>query len=450
MGYTPALVRMEARSRCARILSGRSHRASQLYPDSLVTIVGRYIIRQIAVPTFLALLVVGFLGVANEIRQRVRELADLPLSEIGVGDAARIALLFLPALSSFLVPITFMMGILMAFSRLAHQNEIVALKAAGIPLKRVIVPVLVLGALLSGLVFISQDRVQPWAVRQLTQILYSDLPLRATLDVLPAGVMHDYADWRVYIGSRDNTGKLHDIRILAPTESGPVAFYAGSAKVVKEPGGSRLVMEDVEMIPTGQVLVPVESLSMRIPALQPKKARHERKGYPLSDLLAYETLIQLARDLQRAGLLDSAHIAALGASQGDLATTGFPPGILARYPPVIAVKPEWLERIDQYRGEAATIDLARTRADIAQRTALPFACLAVCLAAAPLAIRSRQGGRSYAFVVGLTVLGVYFLLHQALRPQGLHSLPIMLLLAWIPNVVLAGAGVYFLWRVDRV
>ena len=413
-------------------------------------ILNRYIIRQIAVPTLLALVVVGFLGVASEIRERVDQFRDLPLSEITFGDATRLMLLFLPAMVSLVVPITFMMGILMAFSRLAHQNEITAMKAAGIPLKRVILPVLLAGALLSAGMFAVQDRLQPWALRQINPILYSDLPLRATLDVLPTGIMHNYEDWRVYIGAREPDGTLEDIRILQAAGEGPIAFYAASAHVVKEGARAQLVMHDVLMIPSGQALATLKSHSITIPALKPKRATQVRKTYTLRDLLHYETLIQLTQDLQREGLLTDASLKALGDAGGVLAKTGLPPAIVDRYPDTITIKPEWLEKVDHYRGVQATADLVETRWDIAERTALPFACLAVCLAAAPLAVRTRGGGRSYAFLVGLIVLGVYFLLLQALRPTGLHSLDTMLLKAWTPNLVLMAGGLFFLWRVDRV
>ncbi len=413
-------------------------------------VLSRYIIRSITVPTLLALLLVGFLGVANEVRERVDQFRELPLSQISAGDATRIALLFLPAMVSFVVPITFMMGILMAFSRLAHQNEITAMKAAGVPLKRVLLPVLVLGAVLSGLMFVVQDRLQPWAVRQLSYILYSDLPLRATLDVLPTGVMHNYEDWRVYIGERDVDGALKDIRILETAANGPMAFYAASARVVKEGSVSNLVMSDVEMIPSGQALASQTELTIQIPSLKPKRAPQARKGYTLRDLVDYERLIQLTQDLQREGLLTDASMQALRDSQGRMAATGFPASILSHYPDVLPIKPEWVEKIDQYRGDQARADLARTRWDIAERTALPFACFAVCLAAAPLAVRSRGAGKSYAFLVGLVVLGVYFVLMQAMQPQGVHSLSTMFLKAWTPNAVLMAAGVFFLGRVDRI
>jgi hypothetical protein len=209
-------------------------------------------------------------------------------------------------------------------------------------------------------------------------------------------------------------------------------------------------MRDVLMIPSGQALVSLKTHSITIPALTPKRATQVRKTYTMRDLLDYETLIQLTQDLQREGLLTDISLKALGDAGGVMAQTGFPPRIVERYPERITIKPEWLEKVDQYRGAQAAADLARTRWDIAERTAMPFSCFAVCLAAAPLAVRNRGGGRSYAFLIGLVVLGVYFLLLQALQPSGLHGLDTMLLKAWTPNVVLVAGGLFFLWRVDRV
>ncbi|MCX5758328.1 MAG: LptF/LptG family permease [Candidatus Hydrogenedentes bacterium] len=368
-----------------------------------MSLINRYISRQIAVPALLALTAIAVVGVASEIHERSE---ILPIMVLTVGDVSRLTVFFLPMLVSYLVPITYMLGILLAFGKLAQNSEIVAMKAAGIPLKRIILPVILVGVALSGFCFIVQDRIQPWAVGRVSDLLYSELPLRLTLDVLPTGVMQDYAGWRIYIGKRDRrTHTFEKIIILKPEEGGRAsAYYADSAQFLKEEGKSILVMSNVHLIPPGESgYVPrlkTDSMRLVLPAILPKKPPATSHDQSLGQLWANE------RDLRA--------------------------------------------DVEQNPTELRKEDLQGLRREIADRLSMPFACFAVTLAAAPLGARARRSGRSYAFAVGTVLILVYYVLQMGGVPKGLVSLEMGILRGWLPNFALIGIGIAALWRVDRV
>ena len=213
-------------------------------------ILNRYILRQIAAPALMAVTLVAVIGVAQEIQERV---AKLPLAQMTLSDFARLSGYFLPTIVSYLIPVTFMLGILLAFGRFSQNNELVAMKAAGIPLKRLLAPILVVGALLSATSFLVQDRVQPWAVRKVTDLINTELPLRATLDSLPAGIMHEYSGWRVYIGENDREGTLRNVIIVEPGEGVTAAtYYAETASLKTDGNKTLLAMPHVRLIPAGE------------------------------------------------------------------------------------------------------------------------------------------------------------------------------------------------------
>lgn len=371
--------------------------------DVDLNLVNRYILRQIAAPALLALTAIAVVGVASEIRER----SDiLPVTILTVSDVSRLAVFFLPTLVSYLVPITYMLGILLAFGKLAQENEIVAMKAAGIPLKRVILPVALVGAVLSAFCFVVQDRIQPWAVGKVTDLIYSELPLRLTLDVLPTGVMQDYAGWRVYIGERDRqTSTFKNIIILKPEEGGRAsAYYADSAQFQKDGGKSILVMTNVHLIPPGESgYIPrlkTDSMRLVLPEILPRKPPATPRDLSLDQLWASE------RNLRA--------------------------------------------EIERNPTELRKEDLQRLRREIVDRLSMPFACLAVTLAAAPLGARASRSGRSYAFAVGALLTLLYYVLQMGGASAGLGSLKIGIFWGWLPNFTLFGIGTVALWRVDRV
>ena len=363
----------------------------------------RYLLRQVAPPAAIAFLVIAFLAMIAGLRE---QLAELSLDQVTLGDLSWLSLLSLPALISYIVPITYMMGILVAFGGLAQRNEFVSMKAAGIPMRRMVVPVILVGALLSAGCFLVQDQVRPWAMRQAIRFIYSDLPVRASIDLLPPGVMHEFAGWRVYVGRKDlDTNTLYDLVILKPEESGETsAFYADSAQFVRNAEGGTLILTNGFWIQSRgrDSVMHADSprMELSVPKLMPKEPKREREGMTLGELLASEAAL----------------------SEEYAATQALP----------------------------VYASLMRERGEISYRLALPLMCLAVSLAAAPLAVRSPRSGRSYVFAVGFLVLISYFSLKGILEPRFLVPLEVSVVVGQAPNIILGLVGLGLAWRVDRV
>lgn len=370
-------------------------------------LVNRYILRQIWPPTLVAFLAISVVMISGTLQQQVTTLLkDLPIAQITFGDLARISAYSLPTLVGFILPITFLLGIMLTFGRMAQQSEITALKAAGIPLKRLVMPVIGLGAVVSGLCFLAQDQAQPWAYKHLTKLLRSDLPLRITLDMLPTGTMHAYGDWRVYIGSRDPDGVFHNIVVLQPQDDGlATAFYADQARLIKEEGVTKLEMGHgmwIKSSKQGENVVrgDFDRLTKSVPPLQPLESVREREGMTLHELLASHA--------------------------------------------------ELTDLFNRTQGLPAAMELYKHRVEISDRLSFPLMCLAVSFMAAPIGVRTRRAGRSYAFASGLAIVAAYFVMRNSVQVELLLPLPLRICLDQIPNVALAAAGSLLLWRVDRV
>lgn len=368
-------------------------------------IITRYILREVAVPSLLALFVISFIAVAKDLEERAEVLR---LELITAWDLVRLAGYFLPTLVSIIIPYTFMMGILLAFSRLASQNEITAMRAAGIPLRNLLMPILVTGGLLSVASFFIQDVGQPWGVQRFNQLIYEDLAKRATLEMLAPGEMHVFGDaeWRVFIESRDEaTGRLHDIEILAPQDDGSFwVYHAATAEVVRGPKASGLLLRDGHLIMPDQEGMLVRNTfpewMVELPALEALRAPSQRRQLSLAGLLKEEDrLSDIYEDNQA-------------------------------------------PRVQQ--------ELARARNEAALRVAWPLSCLAMCLVAAPLAVRAQRAARSFSFAIGATVGLAHYLLFLVTEPRGLLPLGATFALALSGNLLLCVIGVVLTWRVDRV
>ncbi len=365
-----------------------------------MTQLDRYILKQILAPSLIAFFVIAFLAVSNEIRER----ADTVVSEVvRVSDVMRLSIYFLPTLLSHIVPIAFFFGILMGLGQLSAREEIGAINSAGISMKRIMAPIVLMGAILSFGCMLIQDRVQPIAIAEAYKLMKTELPKRMTLAVLQPGVVHEYEGWRVYFRYRDPLNQtLYDVDIVHPgEESGIWVFHAETAALIERNGRHVLKLGKGHSVNPDNLRTAFDSQELIVP-MRPEgqTPKGRRLGMNLLELLASEQ--QLLIDYK------SSKSYALG------------------------------------------LELLRARQEIADRVSLPFAALAFSFAGVPMALRLRRGSRTQLIASGIGILMLYYVLRSSMEPRSLHDLDDYVLRVWIPNLVLIGFGAGLIWHKERL
>ncbi len=130
----------------------------------------RYILRE-AVPIFLfgLVLYVAF-GLISNILPRAQWMGTAEL-----GSILKWLALQIPAASVQALPIAGLLAVMLAFGRLARENELLVMQAGGISLLRVARLFLLGGLLLSGLSLALSEWVVPWANRATAVVYYNEL-----------------------------------------------------------------------------------------------------------------------------------------------------------------------------------------------------------------------------------------------------------------------------------
>lgn len=82
--------------------------------------------------------------------------------------------LLLPGTLPFTVPATMLFAVSVVYGRMAHDNEITAIKAAGVPIRIVIMPAFALGTLLSVIVFSLYWEFIPHAHNRLRESVFTE------------------------------------------------------------------------------------------------------------------------------------------------------------------------------------------------------------------------------------------------------------------------------------
>jgi LPS export ABC transporter permease LptG len=88
------------------------------------------------------------------------------------------------------------------------------------------------------------------------------------------------------------------------------------------------------------------------------------------------------------------------------------------------------------------------RVNLANKTAWPFACIVGVLLAVPLAIRFGNRGRSMGAAMAVLAFFIYYLLVTAASAFGRTGFLDATLACWIPNIIMCITGITMLWLED--
>jgi len=195
-------------------------------------IVSRYLLKEVGGPFFAALLVMTIILAAGNIMQT----ADMVMNKgVEFVQVAKIFLLFLPYVLIFTIPISVLAAVLLGFGRLSGDNELTALRASGISIYKVVMPVVICGFIVSLMSVPLNDSILPqseFAARKLLKTIGIKHPA-AMLE--PGVFVKGFRDYIVFI--HDVKGnKLKDIRIYQPREGKPTrTIVAKKGEIISLP-----------------------------------------------------------------------------------------------------------------------------------------------------------------------------------------------------------------------
>ena len=132
----------------------------------------RYIGRQVLLGTLFAILVLSMVLVLGNLYKQIRPLLVDKHAPLWL--VLRFVMTVLPFSLMFTIPWGFLSAVLLVFGRLSSDQEITSFRVAGMSLARLVVPVFVIAAALSGVCLWLNINVVPHARGSLTDLLYEE------------------------------------------------------------------------------------------------------------------------------------------------------------------------------------------------------------------------------------------------------------------------------------
>ena len=366
----------------------------------LNTITNRYILREMAAPFSINLLVFMFLFLMPQ----TIEIADWIVNyNIDLFTVLKILFFSMPWFLMFIIPMSIMMAVLLTFLRLSDDNEIVALKSCGLNIYRLLPPVLffaLIGCLITA--FITLYGV-PKTKKHLEDLALSLATSNIDIGIKERTFNDSFKDVMLYINKIDvQKKKLIDIFIEDKRQPDIIStVVAPEGRLFSEPETFtfHLLLSNGTIHQTNLKKRSATSINF--------------DTYTLS--LDFEA--EIARMENREKSREEMSIAELRQ----------------------VVKDSTAKDKDYYK---ARIVLQR-------RFAIPVSCLTMGLLAFPLGIQSKTAKRSFGVILGLFFFLMYYVLLTAAYSLGEDGSLAPEIGMWIPNAVMGGIGVFFLILTGR-
>jgi lipopolysaccharide export system permease protein len=151
-----------------------------------------------------------------------------------------------PILLGYTLPIACLITVILALGHMSSENEILAMRASGIHLLRLLAPLTVVGIALSLVVYILNDRVIPKAFDAQTRIL-QETGNQDPSSMLEAGSFINAFDKYIIFIYRIDGDLLHGVRIYAPSPNKPTrTIIAEQGEFVHVPGKDQLMLKLID------------------------------------------------------------------------------------------------------------------------------------------------------------------------------------------------------------
>jgi len=328
------------------------------------------------------------------------KIADLIINKgVDIYHVSKLFLFMIPFLLTYTLPIASLAAVLLALGRLSSDNEIVAIRANGVNLFTLILPLLIIGTILSMILVIFNDRVIPYVHFASRKTLIEVGIKNPTAALEPGVFINSFQNYVLFI-YRIEDNKLINIRIYEPREGKPTrTIVAKSGEFIALPEKNTIKLKLMD----GSTDEP-----------DPEKPEN---FYKLNFKTYFMNLnLAQAQDKDKIG----------------------------KKPKDMTIQ-ELKNEVQKVKKSG--IDPMPLITEINEKISLAFSCLVFILFGAPLAIITRRREKSINFGIAFLVVGSYYLIligAEALSLRGIINPAIGM---WLPNIIFGTIGGILTYRI---
>ncbi len=380
-------------------------------------IIIRYALREVLAPFLLALVAFTSLLVVDKVFDLTKYFVEKGIS---LWYMLELLFYFSPAVIVLTVPMAYLVGIVTGFGRLAADNEITAMKTAGVGIHKLIVPLLIISLALSIFMVFFMDFALPGGNKAYNR-LSSDIQRKNPALVLEPGIImeemsSDNKKW--YFDSIDaETGRMKGIRIWERVTTTPKLITAKEGELNSFGKWTSLKLYDGKMHQADR--------------------KDPLKGYVVGSFAENELVLDISSSVERE--TRASNIRSRNMSIKEIRAK------LKEYEEKLVsprISKEAKKSIEEHL-------IPEYRVEYYKKISIPFACLVFGLVGVPLGLMVRRGGRMVGLGVGVGMITLYYAVLTAGEKIAKVGAYPAFLGAWTPNILTAVIGIILIIRTVR-
>jgi lipopolysaccharide export system permease protein len=389
------------------------------------------------------------------------------------------------------LPLAILLSSLMTFGNMGEQYELVAMKASGISLRRIMKPLVVLSLIISLAAFLFSNNILPIANLKFGALLYDVRQQKLTLNIKEGVFYNGLEGFTIRINNKnDETNTIRDVMIYNHTDrQGNIKLTtARHGKMEIAPDKSTLLFhlydgfnyEDVTNRTGYQNTRPFQKIKFgeqtrRFTGLETAMNRTDeelfRNNYQmmnLQQLTSYRDSLEAELELKEKNLLKSINERFVNYAQYDTLAAGTAPG-----KPVMAARDTLyqLKKVDRDIRKAAlnyaiqSARSAKTNLEFSipdfekrrerirkhniewhRKFTLSIACLILFFIGAPLGAIIRKGGLGMPVVVSILFFVIYHIISITGEKYARAGVLEPYIAMWLASVILLPVGIFLTYK----
>lgn len=365
------------------------------------TIITRYLFREMLPPFLINLVFFTFIFLMTKILDITNMVVNY---QVKLSSVLLMLVYHMPFFMIYIIPMAVMMSVLLTFLRLSGDNEITALKSGGWSISFLLPPVFFF--CLAGCLFTAWMSIYglPWGRSAFRELIYEVATSSLEVGLKERRFNDSFQGVTLYVKHIDSqTKELRDVFIEDRRNGDQVsAIIAPKARFYHSPDTLQFTFR------------------LYNGCINHVSLEHGNNGY-----INFETY--------------------------DLRLNVTPSGAEHRPNDQKDEEEMTLSELNEYLAGAdrnsKQYHVALT--EYHRKFAVPIACFALGLLAVPFGIQSKQSKRSYGLLLGLIFFLIYYLMLSIGWVLGEAGIYPPLVGMWLPNIVMGGAGIFFIIRTSK-
>lgn len=442
-------------------------------------ILTRYLLRAHLGPFLFSLSVLTGLLLINTVARRFQELAGKGLEPQVI---IEVFILSIPYTLALTFPMSVLVAVLYVFSRMTADNEITALKASGVSLKRATLPLLLVSVLMAGLMVWFNDRILPEANHRLKTLLI-DINRKSptlifkeqTINPIPTG--NGTSTYYLQVAQIEpTTNRLYDVVIYDLSHAGrDRTIYADSGRMAFNENNTHLFLtlhdgwvherevdhpDRFSRLFYDRQVIRFEEIGNELERSMSEGHRGDREmtsAMLRAEVARRERDIAVRREEASQHLVAAIHRALEppleDGSNGEAAprSIGRRSRDSDRPEPNDPVLREAAHELRLIEGQIEDLELGINRysVELHKKYAIAFACIVFVLIGVPLAIRFPGGGVGMVIAFSMVIFAIYWMGLTTGEQLGDKGTVAPATGMWVVNVIFLALGIVSTIRLGR-